>query len=140
MLLQLIASFVTSLGFALLFNIRGNKLKIAVIIGCVGGTIFNFCLLMNYSKITSLFISSMIISILSEISARLIRCPVTVFLHSALIQLVPGAGMYYTMLEVVKGRTDLALAIGTDTVIEAFSIVFGCVLISSAVRMIRYLK
>lgn len=126
-----------SFGFAILFNIRGKKLIIATIIGFIGGFTYHICLLNGYSQVPSLFIASIIISILSEIGARIMKCPVTIFLLCALIPLVPGGGMYYTMLAVVNNQIDLAIQTGVDTIVQACSIVIGCTLISSGAYMIR---
>ena len=58
----------------------------------------------------------------------------------ALIPLVPGGHMYYTMLEVVKGNTDLAMYKAIDTCAQACSIAIGFILVSSIVRTYTHIK
>ena len=124
-----------SLGFAILFNIRGDKLFIAAIIGGAGGLVYDVVLKLDHSVVVSLFFASVAISVLSEVFARVSKCPVTTFLVCALIPLVPGGGMYYTMLEIVQDNLNGALVRGIDTVAQACSIAVGCILVSSLMKM-----
>lgn len=140
MVYQGLAAILASLGFAILFNIRGDKLITASFIGGVGGITYYICVQLGYSQVVALFIASMIISIFSEVFARILKCPVTTFLICALIPLVPGGGMYYTMLAVVRNQIDVAINTGVDTIIQACSIVIGCMLVSSCLRMINQFR
>lgn len=134
------AAVFASLGFAILFNIRGDKLFSAAFIGGLGGVIYDLCIFFHSTQAMSLFIACVVISILSEIFARLLKCPVTTFLICALIPLVPGGGMYYTMLEVVQNNIDGAIIKGIDTIIQAGSIVIGCILVSSMTHLFNQIK
>ncbi|NBK97418.1 MAG: threonine/serine exporter [Erysipelotrichia bacterium] len=140
MIIQGLASVLASLGFAIIFNIRGDKLISVSMIGGIGGITYYFCLQLGYGQVIALFVASVIISLLSEIFARIQKCPVTTFLLCALIPLVPGGGMYYTMLEVVRNNIDGAINAGADTIIQACSIVIGCMSVSSCLRMINQFK
>lgn len=137
MIIQALASILASLGFAILFNVRGNKLITASLIGGLGGLCYYLFVQTGYGQVVALFVASMFISILSEIFARVQKCPVTTFLLCALIPLVPGGGMYNTMLEVVRNNIEGAIVSGVDTIIQACSIVIGCMLVSSGLRMIN---
>lgn len=139
-MIQVLSSILASFGFALLFNIRGDKLITAALIGGAGGVAYFFSQSIGYSQVMALFIGSIVISLLSEIFARVMKCPVTTFLICALILLVPGGGMYYTMLEVVRGNIEGAFILGVDTIIQACSIVIGCMLVSSGNRMLVQYK
>ena len=129
-----------SLGFGYMFNIKGNKVFISAFIGGVGGFVYTYALNAGHSNAVSLFFGSIAISLLSEIFARYLKCPVTSFLICALIPLVPGGHMYYTMLEVVQGNNDLAIMRAIDTCVQACSIAFGFILVSSVVRTYTHIK
>lgn len=135
MLLKGLGAALGSLGFGYLFHVKGYKMCVASFIGGVGGFVYSLSLANGQSNAMSLFFASICVSILSELFARILKCPVTIFLICAIIPLVPGGAMYYTMLEVVQGNNELALAKGIDTIIQACSIAFGCILISSVARM-----
>ena len=69
--------------------------------------------------------------------ARILRCPSTMFLISALIPFVPGGGAYYTVLSLIEKNNDMALYHGLNTITQAGAIVLGCVLVTGAFSMIR---
>ena len=129
-----------SLGFALLFNVRGDKLFAAALIGGIGGVLYDLLIFFHCSNYFSLFFACVAISILSELFARILKCPVTTFLICALIPLVPGGGMYYTMLEIVQNNIDGAILKGIDTIVQAGSIVLGCLFVSSIMQIYKQLK
>lgn len=133
-------ALLASFGFGILFNIKGNKLFAAAVIGGMGGFIYDGLSHLGYSQAWNLFVTSICISLMSEMCARFLKCPVTTFLICAIIPLVPGSGMYYTMLEVVQNRIDGAIVLGVDTIIQACSIAIGCILVSSMVQIGYQLK
>lgn len=140
MVIKSIAAVVASIGFAILFNVRGKKIITAGLIGGAGSFVYFLLQDLGYSQVYAMFIGSMTLSALSEISARVHKCPVPTFLLCALIPLVPGGGMYYTMLEIVKNNLDAALTTGLNTLILAGSIVVGCLTVSSCVHMLNQLQ
>lgn len=131
-----IAAILASLGFGVLFNIRGNRLIVAALVGGAGGICYSLLFYYHVSVIMSLFWAALLISILSEIASRKLKSPVTTFLICALIPLVPGGGMYYTMLEVVRNHYDLAMQKGFETLIQAGAIVLACTLVASVTRIL----
>lgn len=140
MLIQILANFITSLFFAMMFNINGKRLIYAACTGAIGGTILYLLTSNHINKIEALFVATLIISILSEIIARKTKSPVIFYLLPSLIPLVPGAGMYYTMLNVVKEDYDMALNVGLNTLLEVSSIVIASTIISSFIKIIIYYK
>ena len=135
-----LSAFFASLGFAILFNIRKRKLFVAAMIGALGGVTYHLFLYLGKSNFLALFLASIAISLASEVCARIYKTPATTFMVCALIPLVPGGGMYYTMLEIVNNNIDGALVKGIDTLVQAAAIVLGVTLISSCIKMYyRYL-
>ncbi|MDD6004417.1 MAG: threonine/serine exporter family protein [Firmicutes bacterium] len=127
-------SFFASLGFAILFNIRKEKMIYAAFIGMIGGVLYYMVMNYGYSEVFALFISSAVVSLLSDIAARVLKCPQTTFLICALIPLVPGGTMYYTVLRLVEGDNLMALNYGLNTIFNACSIVIGCILVSGIMK------
>lgn len=137
---QIFGAWVTSFAFAAMFNIRGKKLWAASLIGMIGGVCAYLFTLQGMSKVMALFYSSMIVSVLSEVFARIYKTPVTCFLLSALIPLVPGTGMYYTMSNIVKEDYSYAFQLGIQTLFQASSIVIGSTMVSSFVKIIYHYR
>lgn len=77
---------------------------------------------------------------LSEIFARILKSPTTVFLTIGLIPLVPGAGIYYTMENLINGNMPAFSLKGIETVACAGAIAVGCSFVSSLVKIIFEIK
>ncbi|WP_139904405.1 threonine/serine exporter family protein [Clostridium thermarum] len=135
MVLQTLYAIMASLGFAIIFNIKGKNIIYASLGGGLGWLIYIFCQEFNFSTTASMFMASLAIGTYSEIMARVIKAPVTVFVVCALIPLVPGGGMYYTMLESITGNVDTALKLGIDTLSNAGALAVGVLLTSSISRL-----
>ena len=90
MIIQSIFAFFSSLGFGILFNIKGKKLFYAGIGGGLSWFISMYCESLGFNTTSSFFITSIIFSIYSEIMARILKTPVTTLIICALIPLVPG--------------------------------------------------
>lgn len=140
MIIQTFVSFIASLGFGIIFNIKGKNL----IFAALGGGLSWFCYLcfsrQNISDVLSFFLSSVIFSIYSEICARLLKTPVTTIVICALIPLVPGAGMYYTMYETITGNVSGAIELGLTTIANAGSLALGVIFVSTITRQISNIK
>ncbi len=133
---MLIASFFATLGFGVMFNIRGNKLILAGIAGSIGGVAYHMALISGCSELSAMFIGSLALSLFSEILARICKTPVTTFIICALIPLVPGGGMYRMMLQAIEGNVMQALTIGLDTLTIAGVLALGILVVSTIMKAI----
>jgi uncharacterized membrane protein YjjB (DUF3815 family) len=140
MILNSFYAFLSSLGFGILFNIRGKNLIIASIGGALGW--FTYLLLgkLQPSIVFSLFLASMVVSIYSEVMARIYKNPVTIFIICAIIPLVPGGGMYFATLEAAKGNFNIALTKGAETLFSAGAIAVAIVFVSSISTVLKKIK
>ena len=133
---MLLASFFATLGFGVMFNIRGNKLILAGITGSIGGVAYHMALTLGCSELSAMFIGSLALSLFSEILARICKTPVTTFIICALIPLVPGGGMYRMMLQAIEGNVMQALTIGLDTLTIAGVLALGILVVSTIMKAI----
>lgn len=141
LLLDLTYAFLGSLGFCVLFNIRGKNLFAASIGGALGWFVYELIPLLGMSSTNNaIFIATIVISIYSEIMARILKQPVTVFVIASMIPLVPGSGMYYTTFEAVQGNVDRAVAYGLKTLYDAGTIAIGIILVSTIARILKQKK
>ena len=90
----------------------------------------------GHSINVSLFGASLAVSLLSEILARILKNPVTIYVIAGIIPLVPGGGMYNTMFESITGSPEKAMSLGFATLINAGSIALGIVFVSSIGRFL----
>ncbi|MCY6370449.1 threonine/serine exporter family protein [Clostridium ganghwense] len=140
MVLNSLYALIATLGFAVLFNIKGKNILFASIGGSVGWFVYLLTLTYSPSKIFAMFLASIALSIYSEIMARVLKAPVTIFMICAIIPLVPGSGMYYTMLESIKGNIDKSLSLGLETLSIAVSIAAATILVASITNVIIAIK
>lgn len=139
-LLHSFFAFIATFAFSILFNIKGRNTFFAAVGGGLGWFVYSFSLKLDFSTILSFFYASIIVAIYSETMARILKTPVTTILICAIIPLVPGSGMYYTMLETIKGDINKALSEGLITLTIAGVIAIGIILVSSIVKLINYYK
>ncbi|NLZ47549.1 MAG: threonine/serine exporter [Clostridiales bacterium] len=140
MLLETLYSMLATLGFAIIFNIRGKNILFAALGGGIAWFSYLFFQKINFSITAANFMASIIIAIYSEVMARVNKAPVTVYVICSLIPLVPGGGMYYTMFESITGSLDKALKLGVETLSSAGALATGVLLISSISRLITQAK
>lgn len=134
MWLTAFSGFLATVGFGVLFNIKGNKLLLAGIGGMLGGIVYFLCKQNQCEEALALFIAGIAFALYSEICARICHTPVTTFIICALIPLVPGKGMYETMRYAVAGDAQAALQTGLDTLIYAGALALGIIFVSTWVR------
>lgn len=138
--MQPVYAFLAAIGFAVLFNVPKNRLFYAGLAGGIGGIAYMFSHMYGLSEPVSLFFASLFLSLASEVLARLLKCPSTMFLISALIPFVPGGGAYYTVLYLIEKENETALHYGLNTIAQAGAIVFGCVLVTSMFSMVAAIE
>jgi len=71
------------------------------------------------------FFGSLLAALMGEWMARRLRAPATIFLTVSVIPMVPGAGLYNTMLALVQNRYDAAAVAGSNTMLSAGAIALG---------------
>lgn len=136
-LYQSLMSFLACVCFAFVFQVKGKHIFFAGL----GGFISWFIYLLAAapfpdSEIPRYFVATIVITIYSEVCARVLRSPVTVFLAISLLPLVPGNGIYQTMVYCIRGDSIRALRQCIFTVGIAGALAIGIVVVSSIVQLI----
>ena len=113
---QIAAAAVGTVAFALLFGVPKKYYLYCAVCGGAGWWLY--VLLGGYGATAaeSTFFATVLVIVLSRFFAVWERCPVTVFLISGIIPLVPGAGIYWTAYYLVTNRLSLALSHGFEAV------------------------
>ena len=133
-------SFIITFGFGILFNLKGKKLLFAALGGGLSWYCYSLPLSLGLSEVSSLFISALVFSTYSEVLARIFKTPVTSFVICALFPLVPGSGMYYTMLATINGDLQNAVHLGINTLANAGTLALGVIFISTITSLIFRVK
>ena len=114
-IIQVLASFVGSFGFAVLYNLRGKKLCMAGISGMVSWIAY----LIVWNEMPSTFVANLaaaaVATIYAETMARILKTPVTVFLI-----LAKQWHLFY-----LYGQKTLLIAVAVAAGIMTASSVYG---------------
>ena len=126
-IIQIITATAGSLGFGILFNVRGKRLIAVAIGGGVAWSLYLLFFAMTASLGISYFLVSLILSLYGEIMARCFKCPALLFISPSLIPLVPGASLYYTMSHALSQNTESFLSSALTTVVAAAALAVGII-------------
>lgn len=96
-LISVISAFFGSLGFSIIYNIRGLRIWIPAIGGAVFWAVYLIFLHFINNEFLGFFFVAILITIYSEIWARILKTPSTVILMPTVIPLIPGGSLYYAM-------------------------------------------
>lgn len=138
--IQTIMGMIGSVGFAVLFGVRGRKLAVIALGSGAGWAVYLVCRAMGCSIFTGLLAASLFVAALSEVLARMLRTPVILLLVPMLIPEVPGEALYYTMLlsgAGISGRIWNLLRAGAH---RGRSLALGIILASHMARFFISLK
>lgn len=137
MFLSTLSTLIATFCFGILFNIRGKNLIFASIGGGLSWFLYSFSLsVIHIPNMFCFFMASVLAAAYSEIMARILKAPVTTFVICAIIPLVPGGGMYNTMLESVQGNINNSLTLGLQTLYIAGTIAVGVFFVSSITKIL----
>ncbi|WP_297136543.1 threonine/serine exporter family protein [Terrisporobacter sp.] len=129
-----IFSALATAGFSIFFNSPKRSLIPVGVIGGIGWTIYMILFDISENAILANFFAASFISLVSEILARKMKFPAIIFAIPGILPLIPGLGLYKTMLFLVEGNYTDAVSVGTNAVFVSASIAMGVLLITSLVN------
>ncbi|WP_297523218.1 threonine/serine exporter family protein [uncultured Clostridium sp.] len=134
---QIIACAIGALGYALMYNVKKDKILVATLGGFFTITTYIISneILDNIFLATTL--ASAVITFYSEILARKLKSPATVFLLPGIIPLVPGGGLFYTMTGLLTKDSETFMHYGMSTFETAAGIAIGVIIASLLVQHIN---
>ncbi|MBR0599175.1 threonine/serine exporter family protein [Sinanaerobacter chloroacetimidivorans] len=135
MILSFIFAFCSTMGFCILFHVPKKHLVSASFVGGCGWITYTFLTSEGGSKVLACFVGSCIVALLSDIFSRGFKEAATIFIIPGILPLVPGAGMYYTMLAILEGNFTETASVGTETILMAGAISVALLMIASLVKI-----
>jgi len=133
-------AFIASVGFGVLFNIRGRKLILAGLGGGIGWLVYMISLNSWDSSLFAFFLATVLAATYSEIFAKWVNAPVSTFIICGIIPLVPGGGMYYTILAIIQGDVQKSINNGIKTLAISGTIAVAIFSVSIIARMVNSLQ
>ncbi|WP_419725548.1 threonine/serine exporter family protein [Terrisporobacter petrolearius] len=138
--LHFIYSFLATVGFAIFLNAPKSTLISSGFVGGLGWSVFYYLVKLSGNDILANFIAALVVSYFSEILARKLRQPAIIFVIPGIIPLVPGLGMYNTMLYLVQHDYNNAIAKGADVLFVGGAISLGILVVTSLVKTLHMLS
>lgn len=126
--------------FGFLLNAPKKSMPVSALIGGVGYLIYLFFAQEGHGgEILGYFFAGLFMALASEIVARVLHMPATVFITVSIIPLVPGIMLYRTMLHLVEGANAAALSAGIDTLFAAGAIAIAIAFSSLIMRIYQHM-
>lgn len=136
--MELIAlSFLASIGFAIVFQVRGRDLLLAGLGGAITRFVYIIFMAFIPYRIVYAGLAAIVAAFYAEIVATKKKTPATVFLYPSIIPLIPADLIYYTMGGLVLSDTDTFYNNGIDCLLALVGISVGFVVASTISYYIR---
>lgn len=135
-IIQIITGCLGSLGFGILFNVRGKRLAVSTLGGFLAWTAFIIFSRFISDDAVNYLIVAALVSLYAEIMARVCKTPTTAFITLSLIPLIPGGSLYYTMAYAFESNVDEFLDRGIYTLKLAAALAIGIIISTAICKLI----
>lgn len=108
MMFQVVCAFFGVVALAVLFHVPKKYLLFSGLVGAVGWLVYLLVTEGTENPMLSAFSAAFFVALLSQIFARVFKAPVTVYLVSGILPLVPGVGMYRMVYYLLQGNNTQA--------------------------------
>ena len=134
---QAAAVFVGCCGFGVLFNVHGRGFVLCIAGGVATWMLYLLCLALGCDVYGANLFAAVFAALYAELMARVRKCPAMPYLVIAILPLLPGAGVYYTMSLGLEGDMMDAVGKGLETIGIAGSLAVGILLVSTVFRLVN---
>ena len=131
MFVQLLAAYVGTVAFAVLFGVPRKYYLDSGLCGMLGWLLY--LILANHTGLSVanvVFFATVLVTFTAMVLAIVRKCPITVYLICGIFPLVPGAGIFWTTYNVVSEQLGAALHTGVTALKVTVAIAFGIILVA----------
>lgn len=133
---QMLAAFCAIVGFSLILDVPKRLCLWCGLAGAADWGVWCLCTGGGTSVITASILSSLTAAWISQLAARKLRSPATVFLVAGILPTVPGAAIYRVAYYLIQGDSALAAASLVETIQIAGAMALGIFLMDAAAVLI----
>ena len=127
---QLVAAFIGTVAFAVLFGVPRNYYFDAGFCGMMGWLLY---LILNrytaISPVETIFGATTLVTLTALLQSIVRKCPITVFLICGIFPLVPGAGIFWTTYNIVANQIPDAIQTGFAALKATVAIALGILVV-----------
>lgn len=124
-----IFAFLGTIAFSIMINIPKKEIFYCGIAGGIGWIFYSICMSSGLSSAYSNFAGTLFITYFARLFAIIRKNPVSVFLISGIITLVPGTSIYNMALNFIMTDNDMAIFYALETIKIACGIAFGIIIV-----------
>ncbi len=135
-IIQLSAGLIGSLCFGILFNMRGKRLIAAAVGGLMSWGLFLILSHFVSNEPINYFIVASVVSLYSEVMARILKTPASPIVTTSLIPLIPGGSLYYTMACAFESNFTLFLDKAVSTLKLASALALGIIVVTALSQLL----
>ncbi len=139
-LMQFLWAALSILGFSIRVNLKGGKIFFLALGGGLTWALYLIFLYYSDSLLFSIFCSVILVCTYSEIVARLLKVPVSVFVTCVIIPLVPGSSLYYAMQGFIAGDSATASENIYKVLLISGTIAMAIAVVSSVTNLVFRLR
>lgn len=134
---QFIFAAFATFGFTLIFRVPKSDIIVCSLIGAFGWLSYQLAAGYGFSATMACFLGACTVALLSDIASKLLKDAATIFIIPGIMPLVPGAGMYKMMLELIHNDMTGFATEATQTLMAAGAIAVGLLVMGSLLKIIR---
>lgn len=136
-------SFFASIGFGIVFRIKGRELLLAGIGGALTRIVLLILLQLAWPRVVYMTLAAWFASVYGEVLATKLKYPSTYFIYPSIVPLIPGDLFFYMMIGLLEGNLEAFVENGLSCLLALVGMSIGFVISSTFmhyVRKIRYLR
>lgn len=136
-IIQIITAFLGTLGFTVVFRSKREHILPIALGGAVSWVAYLVCAQFVSSDPICYFAASAVVGVYAEILARVLKTPAINIFAVAVLPLIPGGALYYTMRYAVIGEWEKFLVQGNITLGIAVAIALGIISVSTVIKLLQ---
>lgn len=136
LVVQGLASYFAICGFSVALDIPKRFILWAGLSGMIGWDVYLVATQFGMLKVGAAFWSSLAVVIASNILARKLKAPVTVFFVAGILPAVPGASIYRAVFYVIDGKTALSQYYLYETLQIAGAMALAIFIVDSILKIV----
>ena len=105
-IVQVVSAFFGVVTLAVLFRVPKKYIVLTGVTGAVGWLVQIIMTELLDNQVFVAFLAAFSVAVLSQIFARISKAPVTLYLVTGILPLVPGIGMYRTVYYLLQGNNQ----------------------------------